>query len=146
LHFRPRTVPERSLKLSHAWGLGIMAVVLLFLLLCTGLILKFVYAPFPDKAYDSIVYLNNQIPFGQLLRNVHRWSANGLLFIVFLHFLRVFYTGAFAAPRQFNWIIGLFLFTAVIFSNFTPATCCLGIRLPIGRLPSALQCSITYPA
>ena len=119
LHFRPRTVPERSLKLSHAWGLGIMAVVLLFLLLCTGLILKFVYAPFPDRAYDSIVYLNNQIPFGQLLRNVHRWSANGLLFIVFLHFLRVFYTGAFAAPRQFNWIIGLFLFAAVIFSNFT---------------------------
>jgi quinol-cytochrome oxidoreductase complex cytochrome b subunit len=119
LHFRPRTVPERTLKISHAWGLGVMAVVLLFLLLCTGLILKFVYAPFPDRAYDSIVYLNNQVPFGQLLRNVHRWSANGLLFIVFLHFLRVFYTGAFAAPRQFNWIIGLFLFTAVIFSNFT---------------------------
>ena len=65
LHFRPRTVPERSLKLSHAWGLGIMAVVLLFLLLCTGLILKFVYAPFPDKAYDSIVYLKNQIPSRQ---------------------------------------------------------------------------------
>jgi len=119
LHFRPRTVPERTLKLSYAWGLGVMAVVLLFLLLCTGLILKFVYAPFPDKAYDSIVYLNNQIPFGQLLRNVHRWSANGLLFIVFLHFLRVFYTGAFAAPRQFNWIIGLCLFGAVVFSNFT---------------------------
>ena len=119
LHFRPRTVPERTLRLSNTWGLGVIAAVLVFLLLCTGLALKFVYAPSPDRAYGSIVYLINQIPFGQLLRNIHRWSANGLLFIVFLHFLRVFYTGAFAEPRQFNWIIGLFLFTAVVFSNFT---------------------------
>jgi quinol-cytochrome oxidoreductase complex cytochrome b subunit len=96
-----------------------MSAVLVFLLLGTGLMLKFVYAPFPDKAYDSILYLNSQIPFGQLLRNIHRWGANGLLFIVFLHFLRIFYTGAFAAPRQFNWIIGLTLFAAVVFSNFT---------------------------
>jgi len=81
--------------------------------------LKFAYAPFPDRAYDSILYLNGQIPFGRLIRNIHRWSANGLLFVVFLHFLRIFYTGAFAAPRQFNWIIGLTLFAAVIFSNFT---------------------------
>jgi quinol-cytochrome oxidoreductase complex cytochrome b subunit len=119
LHFRPRAVPEDTLKLSHTWGLGDMATVLVFLLLFTGLILKFIYVPSPEKAYDSIVYLNNQVPFGRLLRNIHRWSANGLLFVVFLHFLRVFYTGAFVAPRQFNWIIGLTLFTAVVLSNFT---------------------------
>ena len=119
LHFRPREIPERTLKLSLTWGLGGMAAVLVFLLFGTGLMLKFVYEPFPDRAYDSIVYLNSQIPFGRLLRNIHRWSANGLLMIVFLHFLRIFYTGAFFAPRQFNWIIGLTLFTAVVFSNFT---------------------------
>ena len=119
LHFRPGTIPERSLKLSLTWGLGGTAAVLIFLLFGTGLMLKFAYQPSPDRAYDSIVYLNSQIPFGRLLRNVHRWSANGLLFVVFLHFLRVFYTGAFAAPRQFNWIIGLVLFSAVVFSNFT---------------------------
>jgi quinol-cytochrome oxidoreductase complex cytochrome b subunit len=82
-------------------------------------LLKFFYAPFPDRAYDSILYLNSQIPFGRLLRNVHRWSANGLLFVVFLHFLRVFYTSAFLASRQINWIVGLTLFAIVIFSNFT---------------------------
>ena len=119
LHFRPSTVPERTLKLSLTWGLGGTAAVLVFLLFSTGLMLKFAYQASPERAYDSIVYLNNQIPFGRLLRNIHRWSANGLLFVVFLHFLRVFYTGAFAAPRQFNWIIGLTLFGTVIFSNFT---------------------------
>jgi quinol-cytochrome oxidoreductase complex cytochrome b subunit len=119
LHFRPRVVPERTLRLSLTWGLGGMAAVLVFVLFGTGLMLKFVYEPFPDRAYDSILYLNNHVPFGQLIRNIHRWSANGLLFVTFLHLLRVFYTGAFTAPRQFNWIIGLTLFTAVIFSNFT---------------------------
>jgi quinol-cytochrome oxidoreductase complex cytochrome b subunit len=96
-----------------------MAVVLLFLLFGSGLMLKFAYEPSPGKAYESIVYLNNQIPFGKLLRNIHRWSANGLIFVVFLHCLRIFYTSAFAAPRQFNWIIGLTLFSAVVLSNFT---------------------------
>ena len=112
-------VHERTLRLSSTWGLGDMATVLVFLLLGSGLMLKFVYEPFPDRAYDSILYLTGQIPFGRLLRNIHRWSANGLLFVVFMHFLRVYYTGAFLAPRQFNWIIGLTLFAIVTFSNFT---------------------------
>jgi len=119
LHFRPRVVPERTLRFSYTWGLGDVATVLVFLLLGSGLLLKFFYAPFPDRAYDSIVYLNSQIPFGRLLRNIHRWSANALLLVVFLHFFRVFYTSAFLASRRFNWIIGLLLFAAVILSNFT---------------------------
>ena len=119
LHFRPRSVPERTLKLSLTWGLGGMAVVLLFLLFGSGLMLKFAYEPSPGKAYGSIVYLINQVPFGNLLRNIHHWSANGLIFVVFLHCLRVFYTSAYAAPRQFNWIIGLILFSAVVLSNYT---------------------------
>ena len=119
LHFRPSEVPERTLHVSLTWGLGGMAAVLVLLLIGTGLLLKFAYEPSPERAYDSIRYLAAQIPFGQLVRNIHRWSGNGLIFIAFLHILRVFYTGAFAPPRQFNWIIGLALFAAVIFSNFT---------------------------
>jgi len=96
-----------------------MATVLVFLLFTSGLLLKFTYEPSLSSAYASITYLIEQIPFGQLLRNLHRWSANGLLMVVFLHFLRVFYTGAFTAPRQLNWVIGLVLFAAVVLSNFT---------------------------
>ena len=119
LHFRPSEVPERTLRLSLTWGLGGMGVVLVILLIGTGLMLKFVYEPSPGHAYDSILYLESQVPFGQLLRNIHRWSGNGLIFVTFLHLLRVFYTSAFAPPRQLNWIFGLVLFSAVIFSNFT---------------------------
>jgi quinol-cytochrome oxidoreductase complex cytochrome b subunit len=119
LHFRPATVPERTLRLSLTWGLGVISAVLVSILFGTGLMLKFAYIASPEKAYNSIVYLNQQIPFGRLLRNVHRCSANGLLLTVFLHFLRIFYTRAFSPPRQFNWIIGLSLFALVILSNFT---------------------------
>jgi len=119
LHFRPLSVPERALDFPLNLGLGVMATVLVFLLFASGLMLKFTYEPTLTGAHDSITYLIETVPFGQLLRNLHRWSANGLLMVVFLHFLRVFYTGAFAAPRQLNWVVGLVLFAAVVLSNFT---------------------------
>ena len=119
LHFRPRTVRERTLRFTLTWGLGGMAVVLVCMLFATGLMLKFVYQPVPDRAYESIIHLQNNVPFGQLIRNIHHWSGNLLLIIVFLHFLRVFFTGAFHPPRQFNWIIGLAMLLAILASNIT---------------------------
>jgi len=119
LHFRPRSVQERTLRFTLTWGLGGMAVVLVCMLFATGLMLKFVYQPVPDRAYESIIHLQNNVLFGQLIRNIHHWSGYMLLIIVFLHFLRVFFTGAFYPPRQFNWIIGLAMFLAVLTSNIT---------------------------
>jgi quinol-cytochrome oxidoreductase complex cytochrome b subunit len=119
LHFRPRNVPEETLRWTLTWGLGGMAVVLVFLLFGTGVLLKFVYQPFPEKAYESILYLQSEVLFGRLIRNAHHWSANALILAAFLHLLRVFFTGAFHAPRQFNWVIGAASFLVIVFSNFT---------------------------
>ena len=119
LHFRPQTVPRRTLKFNLTWGLGGMALVLVLMLFATGLMLKFGYQPVPDRAYASIVRLQNAVYFGQLIRNIHHWSGNALLLIVLLHLIRVFFSGAFHAPRQFNWVIGLTLFLLVLGSNFT---------------------------
>jgi len=119
LHFRPRNVQEETLRWTLTWGLGGMAVVLVFLLLGTGVLLKFIYQPSPEKAYESILYLQNEVLFGRLIRNIHHWSANALILVAFLHLLRVFFTGAFHAPRQFNWVIGVTLFLTVLLSNFT---------------------------
>ena len=119
LHFRPKTVPRRTLKFTLTWGLGGMAVVLVGMLFVTGLMLKFAYQPVPDQAYASIVNLQNTVLFGRLIRNIHHWSGNALLLVVLLHFLRVFFTGAFQPPRQFNWVLGLVMFLLVLGSNFT---------------------------
>jgi quinol-cytochrome oxidoreductase complex cytochrome b subunit len=119
LHFRPQTVPRRTLKFTLTWGLGGMAAVLVGMLFATGLMLKFVYQPVPDRAYESVVHLQNAVYFGQLVRNIHHWSGNALLLVAFLHFLRVFFSGAFHSPRQFNWVIGLAMFLLALGSNFT---------------------------
>ena len=128
LHFRPPTVPEKTLNFSLTLGLGGMAALLIFLQLGTGLLLKFVYIPTPLDAYKSIQMLNNEVMFGQLIRNMHHWCANFLVLIVLLHMLRVFFTGAFHPPRQFSWIIGLGLFALVLAANFT------GYLLPYDQL------------
>ncbi|MCP4757236.1 MAG: cytochrome bc complex cytochrome b subunit [Proteobacteria bacterium] len=118
-HFRPREIPERAIKFNHTLGLGGAALVLVILLFATGILLKFVYDPFPGRAYDSVVALGNELLFGRLVRNIHHWSANFLVGVVFLHLLRVFFSGGFYPPRQLSWLFGLFLFLGCLASNFT---------------------------
>ncbi|MGD9160142.1 MAG: cytochrome b N-terminal domain-containing protein [Desulfobacteraceae bacterium] len=118
-HFRPRMVYRKTMDFTLTFGLGGMACVLILMLFITGLLLKFIYLPFPDRAYESIVYLKNSVLFGPLIRNIHHWSANLLIIVAFLHFLRVFFTSAFLAPRQLNWVIGLGLFIIILLFNFT---------------------------
>jgi len=119
LHFRPRTLPERTLRFNLTWGLGGSAAVLILLLFSTGILLKFVYEPSATTAYESVVSLQNDVIFGRLIRNVHHWSANLLILVAFFHLLRVFFTGGFHPPRRFNWILGLTLFTLAILSNIS---------------------------
>lgn len=119
LHFRPTTAPASTLRFTLSWGLGGMAVVLVLLQLATGILLKFAYVPVPAQAYASITALQDQVLFGAFVRNVHHWSANLLVLVIFLHLLRVFFTGAIHTPRQFNWVIGLGLLLLVLVSNFT---------------------------
>ena len=119
LHFRPVRLPERSLRYTHTFGLGGMSLVLVSLLVATGVLMMFVYQPSPGEAYGSILAMRDEIFFGKLVRNVHHWSANFLVIVALLHLLRVYFTGAFHAPRQFNWVIGLALLLCILASNFT---------------------------
>jgi quinol-cytochrome oxidoreductase complex cytochrome b subunit len=75
--------------------------------------------PSPAGAYDSVVFLKNQVVFGQFIRNIHYWSGVFLLLIAFLHFLRVFFTGAYRDARKINWLFGLLLLAIIVLSNFT---------------------------
>lgn len=119
LHFRPISIPEKTLYFRLSWGLGGMAAMLVILQMGTGILLKFAYEPTPVSAYTSVQTLISEVPFGRLVRNLHHWGANLLVLIAFLHMLRTYFTGAFHPPRQFNWIIGLTLFCIVLLVNLT---------------------------
>ncbi len=119
LHLHPPMVPRASIRFTLTFGLGGMSAVLFILQVFTGILLRFLYSPTPNDAYDSILSVENNILFGQLVRNIHHWSGILFVIITFLHLLRTFYTGAFYWKRRWNWIIGIALMVIVIFSNFT---------------------------
>lgn len=119
LHLHPKTINKDTLKFNRTFGLGGMAALLIVILFITGILLRFYYEPFPQKAYDSILHLQNNVLFGQLIRNIHHWCGVFLVIISFLHLLRTFFTGAFQLSRKINWLVGLFLLVLVIASNFT---------------------------
>ncbi len=119
LHLHPRKINVRTLPLTHTFGLGGMAALLVLTQFISGLLLKFHYKPSPENAYNSIVYIREELLFGSLIRNVHHWSAILLLCIAALHLLRVFFTGAYRKPRHTTWMIGVVLLTLVVLFNFT---------------------------
>ena len=84
LHFRPRTVPERTLRFKLTWALGGSALVLVLVLAFTGVLMRFVYQPVPIRAYASVVALQQNIWFGKFVRSLHHISANLLVLVVFV--------------------------------------------------------------
>jgi quinol-cytochrome oxidoreductase complex cytochrome b subunit len=85
----------------------------------TGIALTFYYVPSPDAAYASVEAITHDIRFGWYIRSLHSWSANLMIITVFLHMLRVFFTGAYRHPRQLNWLFGCALLGVTLFFGFT---------------------------
>jgi quinol-cytochrome oxidoreductase complex cytochrome b subunit len=119
LHLHPRKVKPYTLRFNLTFGLGGMAALLLVIQVFTGLLLKFHYIPSPEGAYNSVLNINEGLLFGKLAHNIHHWSAVLLLWITFMHMLRVILTGAYSKPRHATWIFGIFLLILVVMSNFT---------------------------
>jgi quinol-cytochrome oxidoreductase complex cytochrome b subunit len=119
LHLHPRKVTESTLHFNLTYGLGGMAALLVVIQVITGLLLKFHYESSPESAYNSILNLQDSLLFGKMLRNIHHWSAIALLWITFLHMLRVAFTGAYHKPRHVTWILGMALMLLVVLANFT---------------------------
>jgi quinol-cytochrome oxidoreductase complex cytochrome b subunit len=96
-----------------------MALVLVFLLVFTGILMVFSYEPSPERAWQSIAAFQEDVLFGSLIRGVHFWSANLLIPVTLLHLLRVFLTGGFHGRRRSNWLLGLGVLACVLLSGFT---------------------------
>ena len=119
LHIQPVRVSRQALRPSYTMGLGLISFFLFAILTATGLLLMFYYVPSTTQAYDRMLDLRSSVAFGVILRNMHRWSAHGMVACVFLHMCRVFFTGSYKQPREFNWVIGVCLFGLTLLSSFT---------------------------
>jgi quinol-cytochrome oxidoreductase complex cytochrome b subunit len=119
LHIHPVKVNRHTLRPLYTLGLGLMSFFLFLILIVTGVLLMFYYVPSTTQAYDRMLDLRGTVAFGIFLRNMHRWSAHGMVAVVFLHLCRVFLTGAYKKPREFNWVLGVILLLVTLFLSFT---------------------------
>ncbi len=119
LHIYPVKMRRKEIDFRYSWYLGTAALVLFGSLVLSGIYLMFFYVPSPASAYLDILRIQTSIPFGQYVRNVHRWSAHLMVLIVAIHMARVFYRGAYKKPKEFNWVIGVVLLVITLLLSFT---------------------------
>ena len=119
LHIHANRVHVHSMKPTYTFGLGIMLGFLFLIMLFTGVVLMLYYTPSVETAYQSVKDIVNVVPGGRIIRNMHRWASQGMIILVFLHLLRVFYTGSYLGKRSLNWVIGVVLLIITLLSNFS---------------------------
>ena len=117
-HLHPVKVKRHGVRLSYTLCLGGLSFFLFIVLTITGIWLMFYFRP-TELAYVDIQNLQTSIAFGSLVRNMHRWGAHLMVLVVFLQMSRVFYHGAYKAPREFNWVIGVILLLLTLLLSFT---------------------------
>ena len=122
-HLHPVKIKRHGLKLTYTFCLGGLSFFLFILLTVTGIFLMFFYRPAADiasaQAYRDMEAIRGSVVFGDMVRNIHRWAAHLMVFTVFLHMARVFYTGAYKPPREFNWVVGVILLLLTVLLAFT---------------------------
>ena len=124
-HAMEKRVPEHKHSFWYYWG-GICLFLFLVQVL-TGVLLMVYYRPGPD-AYDSVRQITYEIQFGWLIRSLHAWSANLMIFAVFVHMFSVFFMKAYRNPREFGWWTGLGLLGLCMVFGFS------GYLLPMDEL------------
>ena len=90
LHLHPAKINRDAVRYSYTWGMGGITFYLFIVLTLTGTMLMFYYHPSKVQAFRDVLYLEHDVPFGKLLRNMHRWAAHLMVIAVELHMFRVF--------------------------------------------------------
>ena len=119
LHLHPTRLHRTHVKITYTYCLGGLAFFMFLILTVTGVLLMFYYVPSTDRAYTDVAALETNVEFGMLMRNLHRWTGHAMVILVFLHMMRVFYTGAYKPPHEFNWVVGVILLVLTLLLSFT---------------------------
>src|SRR5450432_1248568 len=119
LHLFSVKMRRAALNFSVTWYLGTLSLTTFVILVATGIPLMLYYHPSVPQAYADMKDLQFVVSSGLFLRNLHRWSAQLMVFFVFAHMFKVFYRGAYRTPREFNWVIGVMLLIITLLLSYT---------------------------
>ncbi len=115
-------------NLNYMWTFGGILMFCLVTQIVTGIVLAMHYVPSAKEAFDSVEALRRDVNFGWLMRNIHAVGASMFFLAVYLHIFRGLYYGSYKAPREVLWILGVFIYLAMM------ATAFLGYTLPWGQM------------
>jgi quinol-cytochrome oxidoreductase complex cytochrome b subunit len=118
LHLHPIKVRKSGVRMSYTWCMGGITFFLFLVETITGVLLMFYYRPTVEFAFNDIKALREHVPLG-IMRELHRWGAHAMVISVWLHMLRVFLTGSYKPPREFNWNVGVILLVLTLLLSFT---------------------------
>ncbi len=111
---RKKTVPVH--RYSYWYFLGGITLFLFLIQIGTGILLLLYYRPSANEAFESVQYIMTRVQFGWLVRSIHSWAANLMIFTAFAHMFSVFFLRAYREPRELTWVTGvLLLFLALGF-------------------------------
>jgi len=119
LHIKPTYYHESVTRFTHTFRLGLLSTYLFFVETITGIFLMIWYAPSPERAYEDMIRLLSNVPFGQFMRDLHRLGAEMMVLVVTFHMVRAYLTGSYKAPRQFTWFTGVILLVVTLFLSFS---------------------------
>jgi len=123
---RHKQVPQHRHTLWYY--LGGMTLFLFILQVSTGILLLLYYRASAEEAFESVQFLMAKVPFGWLIRSIHSWSANLLVFVLFVHMFSVFFMKAYRKPRELTWMSGMLLLFLMLGFGFS------GYLLPWNKL------------
>jgi quinol-cytochrome oxidoreductase complex cytochrome b subunit len=118
-HIRPTYYHKLLENLYPTFRLGWLATFFFAVEIVTGVYLMLWYTPSPQVAYADMLNILSNVPFGQLMRDLHRLGAEAMVAVVGLHMLRTFLTGSYKKPRQFTWLTGIVLLFVTLILSFS---------------------------
>jgi len=110
-------VPRSTASWWYVFGSAALAVFVLQIV--TGILLGLLYVPSAAEAWNSLQTLNQEVTLGWFIRALHGWGSNFMVAIVLIHMVQVFLFGAYKFPREFTWVVGVFLLLMTLGMAFT---------------------------
>ena len=111
----------RSIDGPMGWWyvFGSASMTFLLIQILTGIGLSMVYVPAADQAYESLLYLDYQQPWGWFLRSLHYYAGSGMVVMLLVHMTQVFLQGSYKYPRELTWVVGVLLLACTMGMFFT---------------------------
>lgn len=118
-HMRPTYYHNLVTGLYPSFRLGWLSTYFFVFEIITGIFLMVYYTPSPLVAYENMLNILSNVPFGRLMRDLHKLGAELMVIAVLLHMARTFLTGNYKKPRQFTWFTGVVLLFVTLLLSFS---------------------------